>query len=116
MNDATLVLVGNAKAGTISVLRLGEGSLDPLAEHEVGVGCGTFAIDHARGLVHTAVKEPEPAIVTLSFDAATGQLTETARRAIPTRWPRPRGCWPAWPSFPSARIWSASMRWARRSG
>ncbi len=83
MNDATLVLVGNAKAGTISVLRLGEGSLDPLAEHEVGVGCGTFAIDHARGLVHTAVKEPEPAIVTLSFDAATGQLTETARRAIP---------------------------------
>lgn len=82
MNDTTLVLVGNAKGGTISVLALREGSLEHRADNAVGVGCGTFALDHARGLVYSAVKEPEPAVVTLALDRDSGRLTETARTTL----------------------------------
>lgn len=82
MNDTTLVLVGNAKAGTISVLSLVDGALETLADNPVGVGCGTFAVDHARGLVHAAVKEPEPAVVTLVLDREAGTLTEQSRTPV----------------------------------
>lgn len=82
MSDSTLVLVGNAKAGTISVLALRDSALEPLADNAVGAGCGTFAIDHARGLVYSAVKEPEPAVVTLDLDRATGVLVERSRTPI----------------------------------
>lgn len=83
MSHSTLILVGNAKAGTISVLRLAGAALTPLADNRVGAGCGTFAVDHARDLVHSAVKEPAPAIVTLRLDHATGTLTEVGRRTVP---------------------------------
>lgn len=83
MTDTTLVLVGNAKAGTISVLELDDGSLEPLAEYAVGVGCSTFALDRDRGLLYTAVKEPEPAVVTLSFDPGSAVLAEVSRRTLP---------------------------------
>ncbi len=82
MNDTTLVLVGNAKAGTISVLALRDGSLEMLTDNAVDVGTGTFAVDPVRGLVHTAVKEPEPAIVTLVLDRSTGALTEESRTPV----------------------------------
>ncbi|MDO5534041.1 MAG: beta-propeller fold lactonase family protein [Propionibacteriaceae bacterium] len=83
MSDATLVLVGNAKAGTVSVLALGETSLEVLAHTTVGAGTGTFAVDTARGLVYCATREPEPAVVTLRLDRASGDLTEIGRRGVP---------------------------------
>ena len=68
MTETTLVLVGNAKAGTVSVLKLGEGSLEPLSTSTIGAGTGTFAVDAAHSLVYCATKQPEPAIVTLRLD------------------------------------------------
>lgn len=82
MSDDTLVLVGNAKSGTISVLRLEPEALVPVATSEVGEGCGTFAIDHARSLVYCAVKSPEPAIVTLALDRGSGELSPVTRKGI----------------------------------
>lgn len=82
MSDS-LVLVGNAKTGTVSVLALREGALQHVRDTEVGVGNGTFAIDHARGLVYSSVKQPEPGIVTLRLDRSTGALTEVARTTLP---------------------------------
>lgn len=83
MTQTTLVLVGNAQGGTISVLRLGDNSLDPVATTAVGAGCATFAVDAARDLVHVATKEPEPGIVTWRLDRSTGELTEVSRRPLP---------------------------------
>lgn len=82
MTETTLVLVGNAKAGTVSVLRLAGGALEPLADNTIGAGTGTFAVDAARSLVHCATKEPAPAVVTLALDHASGTLTEVGRRAV----------------------------------
>lgn len=82
MSTLPLVLVGNAKAGTISVLELSGASLVPRCEFAVGVGCSTFALDHERGLLYTAVKEPQPAIVTLQFDRDSGALRELSRVTI----------------------------------
>ena len=82
MAEQTLILVGNDKGGTISTLRLDGEKLSEVAVTEVGVGCSTFAIDRERDLVYCAVKDPEPAILTLSLDRATGELTEIARRPV----------------------------------
>ena len=82
MAEQTLILVGNDKGGTISTLRLDGEKLSEVAVTEVGVGCSTFAIDRDRDLVYCAVKDPEPAILTLSLDRATGELTEIARRPV----------------------------------
>lgn len=82
MSEQSLILVGNDKGGTISVLRVDGGRLEEVAVTEVGVGCSTFAIDRTRDLVYCAVKEPEPAILTLSLDRATGGLTEVARHRV----------------------------------
>lgn len=82
MTHAPLVLVGNAKGGTIAAFRLEDGALTALAVSPVGAGCGTFAIDVARGLVYCATKDPEPAVLTLALDHATGALTEVGRRAV----------------------------------
>lgn len=82
MSEQSLVLVGNDKGGTISVLRLDGEKLSEVAVTEVGVGCSTFAIDRERDLVYSAVKEPEPAILTLSLNRETGELTEVARHTV----------------------------------
>lgn len=82
MSEQCLVLVGNDKGGTISVLRLDGEHLTEVAVTEVGLGCSTFAVDSERDLVYTAVKEPEPAIVTLSLDRSSGELAEVARRVV----------------------------------
>lgn len=80
MADADLILVGNDKGGTISVLALDTDRLRPLAVAEIGVGCSTFTV--AGDLVLVAVKEPDPAIVTLRLDRGDGTLSEVARRGI----------------------------------
>lgn len=83
MTDAPLVLVGNAKAGTITTLRFDGERLTHLADSTVGAGCAAFAVDAARDRVYSATKEPEASIVTLVLDRATGALTEVGRLAIP---------------------------------
>lgn len=80
MSVDSLVLVGNDKGGTISVLRAAHDALEKVSDYEVGVGCSTFAID--GDLVYTAVKEPSPAIVTLKLDRETGSLSEQGRRQV----------------------------------
>lgn len=82
MSDSTLVLVGNAKSGTITTLSLIDSTLEPLATSAVGAGCSTFAVDAARDLVYCATKEPVAAVVTLALDRSCGELTEVARREI----------------------------------
>lgn len=82
MTENLLALVGNAKAGTISTLAVGDEALRVVATSQVGAGCGTFAVDAARRLVYCATKEPEPAIVTLAFDPATGALGEVSRTGV----------------------------------
>ena len=81
--NAPLVLVGNGKGGTISVLRLAGDELVPLMTNSVGEGCSTFAVDAPRRLVYSATKSPTPAIVTLQLDPATGELAEIARTNVP---------------------------------
>ncbi|HJE51145.1 MAG TPA: lactonase family protein [Tessaracoccus flavescens] len=78
----TLVLVGNDKGGTIAAFRLSDDGahLERLADTHVGTGCSTFAVDGDR--IYTAVKEPAPAIVTLSLNRDTGELTEESRREV----------------------------------
>lgn len=82
MTRSPLVLVGNAKDGTVSALRLTDGRLEPVARNPVGAGCATFAVDAARDLVYCATKEPEPGLVTLRLNRETGELEEVSRRAI----------------------------------
>lgn len=82
MVTSTLALVGNSKSGTISTLRATDTSLEVVCSSPVGAGCGTFAVDPSRDLVFSAVKEPEPAVVTLRLDRDTGQLAEVSRRVV----------------------------------
>lgn len=82
MSEQSLILVGNDKGGTVSVLRLDGGRLTEVAVNDVGVGCSTFAIDRPNDMVYCAVKEPEPAILSLTLDRATGVLTEVGRHHI----------------------------------
>lgn len=83
MSIPTYVLVGNAQAGTISTLSFDGEALRTVAESAIGKGCSTFAVDPERDLVYSAVKEPLPAIVTLSFNRSTGELSELARHEVP---------------------------------
>lgn len=83
MTDALLALVGNAKAGTISVVAVDDDHLRVVGTSEVGAGCSTFAVDAARNRVYTAVKEPSPGIVTLELDRLTGTLSELSRAEVP---------------------------------
>lgn len=82
MTTNPMVLVANAKAGTIAAFTIADDALRPASVSNVGPGCSTFAVDDERNLVYTTVKEPEPAIVTLAFDPDTGDLSETSRRSI----------------------------------
>lgn len=77
-----MVLVGNDKGGTISVLDVEGDRFRLLADNAVGVGCSTFAVDAGRDLVFVTVREPEPAIVALRLDRTAGTLTEISRRVV----------------------------------
>ena len=77
-----VVLVGNDKGGDLSAFRLVDDELQLLANTEVGVGCSTFAVDGDRNLVYVAVKEPQPAVVTLWLDRGTGEMMEVSRRDL----------------------------------
>lgn len=86
-----LVLIANASDGTISTLRLERGDdpagarLEPVATSGRLTGCGTFAIDTARDLVHAAYKADEggtPGIATLRLDRRSGELSELSRRDV----------------------------------
>ncbi|NLE96576.1 MAG: beta-propeller fold lactonase family protein [Propionibacterium sp.] len=80
MTTLPLVLIGNAKGGTIAAFHVADDALRPAAITAVGEGCGTFAIDD--DLVYSAVRQPSPAIVTLRLDRADGTLTEISRREV----------------------------------
>lgn len=82
MIPSSLVLVGNDKGGTISVLVIANDQLTLLADSAVGAGCSTFAVDAERGLVYSAVKEPRAAVATLLLDRAMGSLLEISRRDV----------------------------------
>lgn len=80
-----LVLIANAADGTISALRLhrdGTPGLEVL--HTTGKldGCGTFAVDADRDLVHAAYKGETPGVATLRLDRTTGRLSEVSRREV----------------------------------
>ena len=80
-----LLLIANAGDGTISTLRLHRGAearLEMLATSGDLPGCGTFALDRDRGLVHAAVKGDPAAIATLRLDRDSGVLTELGRRDV----------------------------------
>ena len=80
-----LLLIANAGDGTISTLRLHR---DPQARLEVLAtsgdlpGCGTFAVEPARDLVHAAFKGDPPGVATLRLDRESGALTELGRRDV----------------------------------
>lgn len=80
-----LVLIANAADGTISALRLHRGDSPRLEVLETTAGlpgCGTFAVDPDRDLVHAAYKGEPPGIATLRLDRATGALTELSRSDV----------------------------------
>ena len=79
------VLIANAADGTISALRLHRGDSPRLEVLETTAGlpgCGTFAVDPHRDLVHAAHKGDQPGIATLRLDRATGALTELSRTDV----------------------------------
>lgn len=82
MSTDTLVLVGNSKGGSLTTLRILDDELIRVGDVTVGVGCSTFAVDHERGLVYVAVKEPSPAIVTMRLDRDHGRHEEISRREV----------------------------------
>jgi 6-phosphogluconolactonase len=80
-----LLLIANAGDGTISTLRLHrdpEPRLEVLATSGDLPGCGTFAVDAGRALVHAAYKGDRPGIATLRLDCESGELTELSRRDV----------------------------------
>lgn len=82
MSTDALFLVGNSKGGTLTTVRISDNELIRVGEVAVGLGCSTFAVDAERGLVHVAVKQPSPAIVTLRIDPRGGQHEELSRREV----------------------------------
>lgn len=80
-----IVLIANAEDGSISTLRLhreGTPRLEVLQTTGGLDGCGTFAVDPERDLVHAAFKGERPGIATLRLDRESGVLTEVARRDV----------------------------------
>ena len=69
-----LVLVANAKAGTVSTFALTDGTLTPLVVSEAGGPGLPLAVDAARGLVYAGTKAPTASVKTLRLDPATGTL------------------------------------------
>lgn len=81
MTTNPMVLIANAKGGTIASFHITDDAFRPAAVNEVGAGCSTFAVDDERDLLYTTVKEPA-AIVTLRLDRDSGTLTEVSRHSI----------------------------------
>lgn len=80
-----LVMIANADDGSISVLTLyrdGTPRLELLRTTGGLDGCGTFAVDPARDLVHAAYKGDRPGIATLRLDRETGALDELSRHEV----------------------------------
>lgn len=80
-----LVLIANAEDGSISSLRLHRGDrprLETLTTTSGLQGCGTFAVDIQRDLVHAAYKGDPAGIATLRLNRGTGELTEVSRRDV----------------------------------
>lgn len=81
-----LVLIANAKDGSISALRLHRADdasrLEPLTTTSGVPGCGTFAVDAERDLVYAAYKGEPAGIATLRLNRETGELTEVSRRDV----------------------------------
>lgn len=79
-----LVLIANSGSGSISVLRLHREPerLELLHTTDGLEGCGTFAVDTERDLVHAAAKGEQPVVVTLRLDRESGELTELSRREV----------------------------------
>ncbi len=69
-----LVLVANAKSGTVSTFALTDDTLTPLAVSEAGGPGLPLAVDAARGLVYAGTKAPTASVQTLRLDPATGTL------------------------------------------
>lgn len=82
MTAAPVILVGNDKGGTVAAFRLDDDAFHLLGETPTGAGCSTFAVDHQRGLVYAATKEPTPAVVTFTLERDSGALTELSRREV----------------------------------
>lgn len=87
MTDASLVLVANAKDGSISTFRFADGRLERLAVTDGLEGCSTFAVDADRDLVYAGLKgeaDGEPAsILTLALDRETGRLEPHTHLELP---------------------------------
>ncbi|MCA1780896.1 MAG: lactonase family protein [Intrasporangiaceae bacterium] len=82
---SALLLIANARDGTISTLRLHrdpEPRLEVLATSGDLQGCGTFAVDAERDLVFAGYKGDPPGIATLRLDRESGVLTELGRRDV----------------------------------
>lgn len=75
--DSFLVLIGNAKDGTISSFDLTAGVLNPLGRSDVGAPGLPLAVDQARGLVYAGSSDPI-GISVLRLDAASGTLSAAA--------------------------------------
>lgn len=80
MDSSFLVLLANAKDGTISSFDLTDGVLSLLALSEVGAPGLPLAVDQARGLVYAGTSDPI-GISVLTLDRASGRLNVRARES-----------------------------------
>lgn len=76
--DSSLVLVANAKDGTISAFELTEDALKPLGRSAVGAPGLPLAVDANRDLVFAGTSNPA-SVTTLRLDRASGALTPLGR-------------------------------------
>ena len=75
-----LVLIANAKDGTISSFDLSHGVLTPLAVSDVGAPGMPLAVDPARDLVFAGTSNPV-GVTVLGLDRASGTLTVAGRHS-----------------------------------
>lgn len=71
--DSSLVLIANAKDGTISTFDLAGGRLTPLGLSDVGAPGLPLAVDPVRHLVYAGTSDPQ-GVTVLRLDAASGAL------------------------------------------
>lgn len=86
---SSLVLIGNAKEGTIGAYSLDGDALVHIVDSAVGAGCSTFAVDSVRDLVYSATKEPEPPSSPCG-STARPVLSEVSRAVVPHNLAHPR--------------------------